>query len=122
MANFRRSKGVDSIDFQTPDEVVVFSKPEAGAFDLYDDGVMQQPVEQSGREHRVAEHIARFSEATIGGQDHGASLATMTVREPNRGLPPVIFREFARARRSKGDMVPVLAEQYTWGVSLNLII
>ena len=114
--------GVDGIVSQTPDKVGMFSKPVAGAFDLHDDGVMQQPVKQSGSEYRVAERITRFSEVAIGGQDRGAFLATMTYREPICSLPPVIFREFARARRSKGDMVPVLAEQYIWGVSLNLMI
>ena len=37
----------------------------AGAFDLDDDGVMQQPVEQRGGDDRIAEHLAPFGEASV---------------------------------------------------------
>ena len=50
----------------------------AGTFDLYDDGVMQQSVQQYGGHHRVAEHFGSFSEASIRGQDHGAFFVSGT--------------------------------------------
>ena len=49
-------------------------RPESvtGAFDLDDDGVVQQPVEQGGGHHWVAEHLGPFGEVAVGGEDHGA--------------------------------------------------
>jgi len=32
----------------------------AGAFDLHDDGMMQEPVEQRGGDDGIAEHVAPF--------------------------------------------------------------
>src|SRR5512135_349818 len=46
----------------------------AGAFDLDDDGVVQQAVQQRGGDDRVAEDLAPFGKAAVGGQDHGAAL------------------------------------------------
>ena len=50
------------------------SEPVAGAFDLDDDGVMQQAVEQGGGHDRIPEHFGPFGKASVGGQDHGAFL------------------------------------------------
>lgn len=46
------------------------------AFDLYDDRVMQQPVEQRRSDHAIAEHFTPFAEAAIGRQDDRAALVT----------------------------------------------
>ena len=43
-------------------QVRVLAEPVAGALDLHDDGVMQQPVEQRCGDHGVAEHLAPFGE------------------------------------------------------------
>ena len=45
----------------------------AGAFDLDDDGVVEQAVEERGGDDGVAEDLAPFGEAAVGGQDHGAA-------------------------------------------------
>ncbi len=49
-------------------------EPVTGPFDADHHGVMKQPVEQSGCDHRVAEHLAPFGEGAVGGEDHGAFL------------------------------------------------
>ena len=43
----------------------------AGALDLDDLGVMQQTIEQGGGDDLVAEDVAPFAEAAVGGEDHG---------------------------------------------------
>ena len=50
----------------------------AGAFDLNDDGVMQQPIQQSGGDHGVAEHVSPFGKASIGGENHGTFFVAST--------------------------------------------
>ena len=50
----------------------------AGAFDLNDDGVMQQPIQQSGGDHGVAEHVSPFGKASIGGENHGTFFVART--------------------------------------------
>ena len=47
------------------------SESVTGAFDLDDDGVVQQPIKQGGSHHRIAEHLGPFGEASVGGEDHG---------------------------------------------------
>jgi len=47
------------------DEVGVLSHAIAGALDLNDDGMMEQPVEQRGGDNWIAEDVAPFSEATV---------------------------------------------------------
>ena len=42
----------------------------ARSFDLDDDGVVQQPIEQRGGDDGIAEHLAPFGEATVRGEDH----------------------------------------------------
>jgi len=46
------------------------SEPVAGAVDLDDDGMVQQPVEERGGDDGVAEDLAPFGEATVGGKNH----------------------------------------------------
>ena len=37
----------------------------AGALDLNDDGMMEQPVEQRGCNDGIAEHVSPFGEAAV---------------------------------------------------------
>ena len=46
----------------------------AGALDLDDDGMVQKPVQQGGGDDGIAENLAPFGEAAVGGQDHRALL------------------------------------------------
>ena len=54
-------------------EIGVLSQAVAGALDLHDDGVVQQPVEQGGGNDGVAEHLAPLGKAAVRRQDHGAA-------------------------------------------------
>lgn len=49
------------------DERGVLAHAVAGALDLDDDGVVKKPVEQRCGDHGIAEHVAPFAEATVGG-------------------------------------------------------
>ena len=42
----------------------------AGALDLDDDGVVEQPVEEGGCDDGVAEDLAPLGEAAVRGEDH----------------------------------------------------
>jgi len=44
----------------------------AGAFDLNDDGMVEQTIEECRGDHRVTENFTPFGKAAIAGQDHGA--------------------------------------------------
>jgi hypothetical protein len=44
----------------------------AGALDLNDDGMMEQPVEQRGGDDGITEDVTPFGKATVGSEDHGA--------------------------------------------------
>jgi len=44
----------------------------AGAFDVHDHGVVEQPAQQSRGNDEIAEHLAPLAKAVVGGQDHGA--------------------------------------------------
>src|SRR5512132_2723749 len=52
------------------DEVGVLAKAIARPLDLEDDGVMEEPIEQRRGDDRVAEDVAPFGEAAVGGEDH----------------------------------------------------
>jgi hypothetical protein len=52
------------------DEVGVLAEPVARSFDLDDDGVMEKSIEQRRGDDRVAEDVAPFGEAAVGGEDH----------------------------------------------------
>ena len=54
------------------DEIGVGTEAIAGAFDLDDDGMVEQTVEECRSDDRVAEDLAPFGKAAIAGQDHGA--------------------------------------------------
>ena len=47
------------------DEIGVGAQAVAGAFDLDDDGMVEQPVEQRGGDDGVAEDLAPLGEATV---------------------------------------------------------
>ena len=53
-------------------KVGVLAHAVAGALDLDDDGMVQQPIEQRGGNDGIAEHVAPFGEAAIGREDHRA--------------------------------------------------
>jgi hypothetical protein len=57
----------------------------AGAGDSWsprsdDDGVMQEPIEERSGDHRIAEQLALFAEAAVGGEDRGAALVAGVVQ------------------------------------------
>ena len=54
-------------------EFGVLAEAIAGALDLHDDGVVEQPVEQRGGDDGIAEDVAPFGKAAVGGEDHGAA-------------------------------------------------
>jgi hypothetical protein len=56
------------------DEGCVLAESIAGALDLDDLGVVEQAIEQGGGDDLVAEDVAPFAEAAVGGEDHGAAL------------------------------------------------
>ena len=56
------------------DEIGVGAEAVAGALDLDDDGMAQEPVEVRGCDDGIAEDLAPLGEAAIGGEDHGALL------------------------------------------------
>jgi len=56
------------------DEFGVLTMPLARAFDLDDNGMMEQSVEERGGDDGIAEDVTPFGEAAIGGEDHGALL------------------------------------------------
>jgi hypothetical protein len=51
------------------DEISVGAQAVAGPFGLHDDGVMEKPVEQRRGDDEVAEDLAPFGEAAVGGED-----------------------------------------------------
>ena len=47
------------------DQIAVLAQAVAGAFDLDDDGVMQQRIEERGGNDGMAEELAPFGEAAV---------------------------------------------------------
>ena len=47
------------------DQVGVLAEPVAGAFDLDDDGMMQEPIQKRGRNNGITEDLAPFCEAAV---------------------------------------------------------
>jgi len=54
----------------------MLAQPVAGAFDVDNDSVVKQPVKQGSGDHWIAENLAPFGKAAIGGQDHRTALVT----------------------------------------------
>ena len=46
-------------------EIGVLAQTIAGAFDLDDDGVVEQPIEERGGDDEIAENLAPFCEAAV---------------------------------------------------------
>ena len=46
-------------------EVGVLAHAIAGAFDLNDNGMMEQPIEQRGGDDRIAKELAPFGKAAV---------------------------------------------------------
>ena len=55
-------------------ELGMLAQAVAGALDLDDHGVVQEPIEERGGDHRIAEDLAPLGEAAVGGEDHRAPL------------------------------------------------
>jgi len=66
-------------------EVGVGTQAVTGTFDLDDGGMMQQTIEPGRCHHWIPEHLAPFSKAAVGGEDHGLLLVTYPSGE-GRGL------------------------------------
>ena len=66
----------------------VWAKAVAGALDLDDDGVMQEPIEQRGGDDGVAEDLSPFGEAAVRGQDHRALLVSRALTSWKKRLAP----------------------------------
>ena len=52
------------------DQIGVLTHAIAGALDLNDDSVVEQPIEQRGGDDGIAEDVAPFGEAAVRGEDH----------------------------------------------------
>jgi hypothetical protein len=46
----------------------VLTQAVAGPFDLDDHGMVEQPIEQCGGDHGIAEDLTPFGKAAVGGQ------------------------------------------------------
>ena len=55
-------------------QIGVLTQAVAGAFDLDHHGMMEQSVEQRGGDDGIAEDLAPFGKAAVGGEDHRAFL------------------------------------------------
>ena len=55
-------------------EIGMLAQAVTRSLDLNDDGVMEEAIEEGGGDNWVAEDLAPFGEAAIGGKDHGAAL------------------------------------------------
>jgi len=50
----------------------MLAQPIAGACDLDDDGVVEQPVKQGGGDDGIAKDLSPLGKAAVGGEDHRA--------------------------------------------------
>jgi hypothetical protein len=66
----RRDRGVGTRMFG--DEIGMGTQAVACAFDLHDDGVVEQSVEECSGDDRITEEVAPLGETPVRGQDHGA--------------------------------------------------
>jgi hypothetical protein len=51
-------------------QVGMLTQPVTGALDLHDNSVVQEAVEKRGCDDGIAEYVAPFGKAPVGGQDH----------------------------------------------------
>lgn len=59
-------------------EFGVLAQAVAGSFDLHDDGMVEQTIEQCRGDDRIAEHVTPFGKAAVGGEDHGPAFVART--------------------------------------------
>jgi len=85
------------------DQVGVGAEAIAGAFDVDDDGVVEQAVEERGGDDGIAEDVAPFGEAAIGREDHGALFVT--------GVDEL--EEQVGAARGDGEVTDLVDDQQT---------
>ena len=69
-------------------ELGVLAQAVAGSFDMHDDGMVEQTIEQCRGHDGIAEHVAPFGKATVGGEDHGAAFVARADELENRLPPP----------------------------------
>jgi hypothetical protein len=55
-------------------KIGVLTEPVARTFNLDDNVVVEQPIEEGSGDNGIAEDLAPFGEAAVGGEDHGALL------------------------------------------------
>ena len=66
----------------------MLAEPIARPLDLDDDGVMEESVEQRRGDDRVAEDVAPFGEAAVGGEDHRTLFVSSALTSWKNRLPP----------------------------------
>ena len=54
----------------------MLAEPVAGAFDLNDDGMVEEAIEERRGDDGIAEDVAPFGKTSVGGEDHGALLVS----------------------------------------------
>lgn len=55
-------------------EIGMLAQAVTRSLDLDDDDVMEETIEERGGDNWVAEDLAPFGKATVGGEDHGGAL------------------------------------------------
>jgi hypothetical protein len=67
----------------------VLAQAVAGAFDVDDDRMVEQAVQQRSRDHGISKNLSPLGKAAIAGQDHGAALVAgvdqLKEQVPGRG-------------------------------------
>ena len=71
------------------------TQPVACAFDLDDDGVMQQPVQKRGGDDGIAEDITPFGKASVGCEDHCALFVSCVHQLEEQVCPALGDRQIA---------------------------
>ena len=69
----RRFDGLDAARLEQAG-LELLAEPVAVALDVNGDGVVEQAIEDRGRDHGIAEHLAPGPEALVAGEDDGAAL------------------------------------------------
>jgi hypothetical protein len=72
------------------DQVGMLAQAIAGAFDLDDDSMVKEPVEQRGGDDRITEDLAPLGKAAIGGQDHH-SLFIAGINQLEGSINPLVL-------------------------------
>ena len=110
------------------DERGVLAHAVARTFDLDHDGMVQQPVEQCGGDDGIAEDVAPFGEAPVGGEDHGALFVSgvdeleeqVGAARRDRQVPDLVDDE-QRCPGEEADLLPEHAFTLGFGELSNQI-